>query len=544
MKKILQAKIDGRKMEDDLKIIDAILEERGIQDLDGFLHPTEDDLIPFEKMKGLNEAYQMIDDAITMGEKFLIHEDIDADGADGGTILTKYLQARGADVVTVINQGKKHGVEDLNLGLLNDIDVMIIVDSIDNDPEIYRKILATNTKLCVVDHHLISPELLEANLPFVLVSSANNYPNSELSGAGCALKLVQYCDYMNLENYVDDLGLWLYAAIGICADMCSMKSPENRYIVYKGLSYYNHPLVKKMVGNYLFDSTSISFSIAPLVNAAMRTNNNETAKQLFLTDDEDEINELVNQMKDYKEFQNKVVDDLTEDLMIQAESQMDRKCMFFMLPDEIDAEVSGLLANKMMSIVQRPLCVLRSIIETDENGDVIKHELSGSMRACGVTSFKKYIEQTGYGWVSGHENAAGVGFDINEFEDFKVAIEDALKDVEFSTAVIADIELCPSQINDNLVKQLSTLSRISGKDFPAIKVLVRTDNYEVSTFSTKKHLKVIDESGLLIVKWNCMDWQIMKNDKELVAVGTLSTPKYGKVKYIQLTVDEYTQQND
>lgn len=544
MIKQLSAKIDGRGMEDDLEIIDAILEERGIQDLDSFLHPTEDDLVPFEKMKGLNEAYQMIDDAITMGERFLIHEDIDADGVDGGTIITKYLQARGADIVTVMNQGKKHGVAEFDLGLLNDIDVMIIVDSIDNDPEVYKKILATNTKLCVVDHHLISPELLEANLPFVLVSSANSYPNSELSGAGCALKLVQYCDYMNLESYVDDLGLWLYAAIGICADMCSMKSPENRYIVYKGLSYYNHPLVKKMVGNYLFDSTSIAFSIAPLVNAAMRTNNNETAKQLFLTDDKDEINELVNQMKGYKEFQSKVVDDLMEDLMVQAESQMDRKCMFFMLPDEIDAEVSGLLANKMMSIVQRPLCVLRNVIETDENGEVIKHELSGSMRACGVTSFKEYIEQTGYGWVAGHENAAGVGFDINEFEDFKVAIEDALKDVEFSTTIIADIELCPSQIDDNLIKQLSVLSRISGKDFPAIKVLVRTDNYEVSTFSTKKHLKVIDESGLLIVKWNCTDWKTMKNDKELVAVGTLSAPKYGKVKYLQLTVDEYTQQND
>ena len=544
MQKVLTAKIDGRGMEDNLEIIDAILEERGIDNLDAFLHPTEDDLVPFEKMKGLNEAYQMIDDAITMGEKFLIHEDIDADGVDGGTIITKYLQARGADVVTVMNQGKKHGVAEFDLSLLNDIDIMIIIDSIDNNPEVYRKILETNTKLCVVDHHLISSELLEANLPFVLVSSANDYPNSELSGSGCALKLAQYCDYMNLESYVDDLGLWLYAAIGICADMCSMKSPENRYIVYKGLSYYNHPLVKKMVGNYLFDSTSIAFSIAPLVNAAMRTNNNETAKRLFLTDNEDEINELVNQMKSYKEFQNTIVDDLMEDLMVQAESQMDKKCMFFMLPDEIDAEVSGLLANKMMSIVQRPLCVLRNIIETDENGEVVKHEVSGSMRACGVTSFKEYIEQTGYGWVAGHENAAGVGFDINEFEGFKVAIEDALKDVKFSTTVIADIELSPSQINDNLVKQLSALSRISGKDFSAIKVLVRTDNYEVSTFSTKKHLKVIDKSGLLIVKWNCMDWRTMKNDKELVAVGTLSTPKYGKVKYIQLTVDEYTQQND
>ena len=544
MEKILTAKIDGRNMEDDFEIIDAILEARGIEDVGAFLRPSPDDMIPFEQMKGLEDAYQMIDDAIVLGEKFAVHEDIDADGADGGAILTKYLKARGADVVTYINQGKRHGLSEFDLSLLDDVDVLIVVDSIDNDPEVYRKILATNTKLCVVDHHIISPELLEANLPFVLVSSANGYPNSELSGAGCALKLVQYCDYMNLENYVDDLGLWMYAAIGICADMCSMRSPENRYIVWRGLSYFNHPLVKKMVGNYLFDSTSISFSIAPLVNAAMRTNNNETAKQLFLTDDEDEIAELVNKMKGYREFQNKVVDELMEDLMVQAESQMDGRCMFFMLPDEIDAEVSGLLGNKILSIVQRPLCILRNVVETDDNGEVIKHELAGSMRACGVTSFKEYIEKTGYGWVAGHENAAGVGFDINEFEDFKVAIEEALKDVEFSTTVIADIELSPSQINENLVKQLAALSRISGKDFPAIKVLVRTDDYEVTTFSTKKHLKVIDESGLLIVKWNTSEWQTMKNDKELVAVGVLSAPCYGRVKYLQLTIDEYTQQND
>ena len=265
---------------------------------------------------------------------------------------------------------------------------------------------------------------------------------------------------------------------------------------------------------------------------------------VFHTDDETEINELVNQMKGYREFQNKVVDELMENLMVQAESQMDRKCMFFMLPNEIDAEVSGLLGNKIMSIIQRPLCILRNVIETDENGEVVKHELLGSMRACGVDSFKEYIEKTGYGWVAGHENAAGVGFDINEFEDFKVAIEEALKDVTFSTTVVADIELTSHQINDDLIKQLSTLSRISGKDFPPIKVLVRTDNYEVNTFSTKKHLKVIDESGLLIVKWNCMDWQTMKNDKPLVAVGTLSTPYYGRVKYQQLAIDEYTQQND
>ena len=544
MQKILTAKIDGRKFDNDLDIIDAILDSRGITDVSDFLRPTENDLVPFNEMDGLDEAYRLIDDSIVMGERFLVHHDIDSDGASGGAIMTRYLRARGADVKCAINKGKKHGVSEFDLSLLDDVDVMIVIDSIDNDPEVYKRIVETGTKLCVIDHHIIEDRLLEADIHFVLVSSANNYPNSELSGAGCVLKVVQYCDYMNLESFVDDLGLWLYASIGIVADMCSMKSPENRYIVYRGLSYFNNPMVKKMVGNYLFDSTSISFSIAPLINAAMRTGNNETAMYVFHTDDEDEINELVNQMKGYREFQNKVVDELMEDLMVQAESQIDRKCMFFMLPDEIDAEVSGLLGNKIMSIVQRPLCILRNVIETNDNGEVIKHELSGSMRACGVTSFKEYIEKTGYGWVAGHENAAGVGFSVDEFEDFKVAIEELLKDVEFSTTVVADIELSPNQINDNLVKQLSALSRISGKDFPAIKVLVKTDDYEVTTFSTKKHLKVIDESGLLIVKWNTDDWQTMKNDKQLVAVGTLSSPRYGRVQYLQLTIDEYTQQSD
>ena len=51
MQKILTAKIDGREMEDNLEIVDAILEERGIDNLDTFLHPTVDDLVLFEIMK-------------------------------------------------------------------------------------------------------------------------------------------------------------------------------------------------------------------------------------------------------------------------------------------------------------------------------------------------------------------------------------------------------------------------------------------------------------------------------------------------------------
>ena len=212
MEKVLTARIDGRQMEDDLEIIDAILYERGIDDIMGFLKPSIDDMIPFEEMKGLEDAYQIIDDAVTMGEKFLVLADVDADGCCSNAIITKYLRKCGADVECIINDGKEHGAENLDLSLLSDVDVMIIVDSLNNDPEVYKRILDTNTRLIVFDHHLPEQRLFDANLDFVLVTSAKDYPNEALSGAGVCLKYALYADEMNLTDYADDL--WVYGAIG------------------------------------------------------------------------------------------------------------------------------------------------------------------------------------------------------------------------------------------------------------------------------------------------------------------------------------------
>jgi single-stranded DNA-specific DHH superfamily exonuclease len=246
------------------------------------------------------------------------------------------------------------------------------------------------------------------------------------------------------------------------------------------------------------------------------------------------IDELVKDLKNCREEQNKVVADLLDGLLEQGESQLDRKCMFFMLDNDTDAEITGLIGNKLLAMYQRPLFILK----------VRDGQYAGSMRSVGTESFLEIANGTGLCLCQGHPNAAGAFIDIDKFEQFKEVIEEALKDVEFSVNIEADIELTPSQINENLVKQLNAINRISGEGFPPVKVLVRTNNYEVSTFSTKKHLKIIDETGVIIVKWNCMDWQTLGNDGEIVAVGVLANPFYGRNKFLQLTIDEYTQQND
>lgn len=532
MIKQLTAKINGIGMSD-AEIIDAILESRGIEDIGSFLRPSEDALIPFEEMKGLEDAYQIIDDAITMGEKFLVLADVDADGCTSNAIITRYLRKCGAEVECVINDGKKHGAEDFDLSLLDDVGVMIIVDSLNNNPEVYKRILNTGVRLVVFDHHLPEQRLFDANLDFVLVSSAKDYPNDQLSGAGVCLKYVLYADYMNLTDYANDL--WAYAAIGLIADMSSMAVSENRYIAYRGLAQFKNPVVQKMVGNYTFDSQSVSFSIGPLVNAAMRMSENEKAMNVFLTDNLDEIDILVKDLQKCKERQNEAADSLLCGLLEQGEAQLDRKCMFFILENDTEAEITGLLGNRLLALYQRPLFILR--LKDDQ--------YVGSMRSIGTDNFLEVANSTDKCICQGHPNAAGAFIKVEDFEEFKVIIEEKLEDVEISISVEADIEIEASQVNENLIKQLNAINRISGSGFEPVTVLIRTNDYKVDTFSSKKHLKVVDnKTDVIIVKWNTDIWKTMKNDKMLVAIGRLANPYYGRKKFLQLTIDEYTQQNN
>lgn len=527
MEKIFKAKYDCRGMNND-EIIEIILEDRNIEDLHGFLHPSDDAMIPFEDMNGLEDAYNIIDGAITMGDKFLVLGDVDADGISAAAIIVRYLEMSDADVIYTINKGKVHGVENFDLSLLNGIDVMIIVDSLNNDPAIYKRITDLGVQLIVFDHHLVEEQLLNSDVPFTLVSSAVDYPNEDLSGAGVCLKYVLYADYMNLTDYADKL--WVYGAIGICADMCSMASPENRYIVNRGLADFKNPLVKKMVGNYQFNTESIQFSIGPLVNAAMRMSENEKALDLFISDDENEIDELIKDLKKCKDNQNKMVESLINSLLEQGEKQLNQKAMYFFLED-VDGDIGGLLGNRLLSIYQRPLFIVR------DRGS----QWAGSMRAIGVSDMAKIVNDTGLATCQGHELAAGFFVDKDKFEDFKIEIETVLKDVEFSCNIEADIEINADQVNEQLIKQLNALNRISGNGWPSVKVLIRTNNYKIETFSSKKHLKVVDDSGVILVKWNDMSWQTMDNDGEFVGVGALAAPYYGRQKYLQLTMNDYIQ---
>lgn len=547
MQKKWNIKHDCRGMSTN-EIINTILEDRGVEDINPLLYPDEECLIPFEKMHNIDRAAQVITKNIENDGSFFVHFDCDLDGISSGTIAVRWLRNHTDKVFYGINQGKEHGIANLDLELLKDIDVLWIVDSIETKMFPYEKVLAAGVKhIIITDHHLVSKSMqkqMERTCAITLVSSAVDYPNPALSGSATTWKLCSYMDWMELDDYSDDLVD--LATCGLIADMVNVgtDSLENRYICSKGFNNQVNPAIKKINGSYEFNSQAVSFGIAPLVNASNRMNENEKAVELFLSEDSKKITRLVNELKSCKEYQNLEIADVMPILEEQAAKQMDKKVMFFFI--ETNAEVKGLIGNKLLEKYQRPVIVLSNRIEVDEEtGELTRHEYFGSARAVGVKDFKKYIDDTGLVGSGGHENAFGLWFDVEVLDDFKNALEDALKDVEFVQEATVDIQISQEQITDDLIKKIKLLNKISGQGWPSVSVMVSgVTDYEVGAMSGGKHLKLIaDEGKTLFIKWNFnSDWD--QFDGPISAIGSLDCGFFGRTYYKQLIMNDWRIENE
>ena len=76
MKKELKIKADCRGMLNS-EIIETILENRGIEDIEGFLNPSlEDNLLPLDELKNIDKAVDIILNSVKRGDLIGIYADV------------------------------------------------------------------------------------------------------------------------------------------------------------------------------------------------------------------------------------------------------------------------------------------------------------------------------------------------------------------------------------------------------------------------------------------------------------------------------------
>lgn len=534
MKKIYNIKNNCVGMYNE-EIIDTIIKSRGIKDIDEFLNPTEKHLIPNTKLEYIKEARMIVEKGINEKKRFTIHFDTDLDGVSAGTVMYRYLKHYTDNVNYTINQGKEHGLIGQNLEQFNDTDILIVVDSLDENTSAYGQLYNKGIEIIVLDHHDID-ESVDYGEFITLVSSQLNYPNKALSGVGVVWKFCDYLDEYFMESYASEyLDLVACGLIGDMSDV-SENSMENRYLISQGLNNLRNPAIKKILGSYPFNSTAISFSIAPLINASNRVSKNEVALKAFLEDDNKELLKYIKELKNCKEIQNESVGEIIEDIIAEADKQIDEKVIYVFIDSE--HSISGLIGNKLLEKYQRPLLMLK---ERDENG--IKY-YSGSSRAIGVKDFRKMCENTGLCNAKGHPLAFGIDIEKEDFEEFLHRIKDGLKDVEFEIVNDIDIELDLSDINSMLIDKIKELDRIAGEGFKPIKFKVSNiDSYEIGMMSDYKHLTVKPSDYFQFIKWNFNGSFEDMEDKALMGdnltfVGNLTSGYIGRKFSLQMICDD------
>lgn len=241
------------------------------------------------------KARDTIRRAIEQGKKIAVFGDYDVDGVTSTCVMTRVLRSLGADVRHYIpdrlSEGYGLSMSAMDRLAQDGIGLIVTVDSGVSAFEEIARARDLGMEVVVTDHHECREELPDANAVVNPKRADSTYPFAELAGVGVAFKLAcalagdgqqravleQYADLVALGTVADVMPLIGENRIIVAAGLRRMAETQN-----VGLSMLLHESGQQ--GKRLTAST-ISFILAPRINAAGRLGHADMAAELFLTDD-------------------------------------------------------------------------------------------------------------------------------------------------------------------------------------------------------------------------------------------------------------------
>jgi len=277
--------------------------------IDTFLDPKRNDFYDPFLILDMEKTVNRIIKAIESKEKVIIYGDYDVDGITSITVLKKFLKERGLDTEYYIPNRLEEGYG-LNKEAIQDIanngyTLIITVDcgiSGISEIEICNSI---GLDIIVTDHHEQLDKLPNAYTVIDLKRKDNiTYPFKELAGVGVVFKLIQA---ISIKLGIDEKENLKYLDL-VCAGTISDIVPlidENRVIAKLGLKLMKETKniglreLIMQIGYKEINATTISFGIAPRINACGRMGYQDEALRLFITDDINEAKEITSKLNIY-----------------------------------------------------------------------------------------------------------------------------------------------------------------------------------------------------------------------------------------------------
>lgn len=533
------------------KLLATILVNRDIiddKDIRKFLNPTRKDFHNPFLMCDMEKAVERIIKAIENQENVTIYGDYDVDGITSITVLKSFLKDRGLEVNTYIPNRLNEGYG-LNKGAIDKIistgcQLMITVDcGISAIDEInYATTLGIET--IVTDHHEPGEKIPNAFAVIDNKRKDSKYPFRELAGVGVVFKVIQAISIkLNLpeEEYLKYLDI---VCIGTISDIVPLVD-ENRVITKLGLMLVKQTknlglrAILHVSGYNKIDSNTISFGIAPRINACGRMGVAEEALNLFLSKNINEVNNLARKLDEH----NRVRQEIEKSIYESVEKQIQKNNLYKNNTIVVSGEnwhhgVIGIVSSKITEMYFKP-----SILLSFEEGGIGQgsgRSIPGFDLHDALMKCDDLIEKFG-----GHSMAIGITIKRENFEKLKeklekIAVEEHVDEIVPVVKIDAKVDL--SEVNKYMVESLKELEPFGEGNKMPIFVFKNLKIDSIRALSEGKHLKLTLKDNNIIVNAIGFNMGELAQDyrigDKIDVVGSLEINNFNGMDNIQINMKD------
>lgn len=532
------------------KLLATILSNKKIskkEDIEKFLNPKRNDFHDPFLMPDMKIAVERIIKAIETKEKIMIYGDYDVDGITSITVLKQFLADRGIVADTYIPNRLDEGYG-LNKKAIEEIakqnyTLMITVDcGISGIEEVeYANSLGIET--IITDHHEQAETIPNALAVVDAKRKDNKYPFNQLAGVGVVFKLIQAIGFsLGLEEkeYLKYLDL---VCVGTISDIVPLVD-ENRVIAKLGLKLVE--VTKNLglktlldtVGYKKIDSITISFGVAPRINACGRMGYQEEALNLFLTKNLEEAKEISNKLNEYnKERQDKEKRIFAEAIEKIEKGEKDKSCII-LGNENWHHGVIGIVASKVTDMYFKPSILI--CFEEQGDGKGSGRSIPGFDLHEALTKCDKYIEKFG-----GHSMAIGITVKKDNFEQFKEQFEEYAKNSNIDKIIpiiYIDEEITLKDINLKAVQELQLLEPFGEGNKMPLFLYKNLKIDSIRALSEGKHLKLTLKDDNMVIDAIGFNMGEYTNDyligDKVDIVGTLEINSFNGIDKVQINLKD------
>ena len=333
-------------------------------------------LLPWQSLKGIEQAVELLLAARTERQRILIIGDYDTDGATATALAVLGLRAMGLSVDFLLPNRFEYGYglspEIVDLALTQQPDLIITVDNGIASFDGVARAKAAGVRVLITDHHLPAE-----GLPLADAIINPNQPGCEFaSKAACGCTVFYYL-LIGLrarlrEQQVADLpnlGQWLdLVAVATVADVVPLDA-NNRRLVQQGLQRIRKGQCRVGI-KALFSvagrswqtarAADFGFVVGPRLNAAGRLDDMTIGVALLLADDEAQATALAHQLQDLNLERRQIEASMLHDVEVKmGQLVLDSTkygCVIY--GDDWHEGVIGILASRVKDRLHRPVIAL------------------------------------------------------------------------------------------------------------------------------------------------------------------------------------------